>query len=102
MEDTQNDCWVSIGSYWEMSIKLNSGKLNMHGLSLSAFIANVQVHGFKTLAISHQHVVENSKLSFFHRDPFDRLIIAQAISQNMSVISNDIAFDGYPAVNRIW
>ena len=101
MEDEDNDCFVSMASFWEISIKMNLGKLNINNLMLSEFIDEVVENGFPTLDIRRDHLLENGKLPFFHRDPFDRLIIAQAISENMMVISSDPAFDLYP-IQRIW
>ena len=101
MEDTNNICFVSMASFWEMSIKINLGKLTINGLSLSEFIEEVSENDFKTLDIRLNHILENERLPLFHRDPFDRLIIAQAIAENMPVISSDAAFDLYP-ITRIW
>lgn len=101
MEDEDNDCFVSMASFWEISIKMNLGKLNINNLMLSEFMDEVAENGFPTLDIRRDHVLENEKLPLLHRDPFDRLIIAQAISESMVVISSDPAFDLYP-VQRIW
>jgi PIN domain nuclease of toxin-antitoxin system len=101
MEDEDNDCFVSMASFWEISIKMSLGKLNINNLTLSEFMNEVVENGFPTLDIRRDHVLENEKLPFFHRAPFDRLIIAQAISENMMVISSDPAFDLYP-IQRIW
>lgn len=61
----------------------------------------VSDNDFLTLDIRRDHILENEKLSLYHRDPFDRLIIAQAIVEEMPVVSNDVIFDAY-AVSRIW
>ena len=101
MEDDNNVCFVSMATFWEMSIKINLGKLNVNGLSLAEFMDEVADNDFKTLEIQRNHVLENVNLPLHHRDPFDRLIIAQAISENMQIVSSDSAFDAY-AVTRIW
>ena len=101
IENEDNECFVSMASFWEMSIKMSLGKLNINNLTLSQFLDEVTENGFLTLDIRPDHVVENEKLPLFHRDPFDRLIIAQAISENMVIISSDVAFDLYP-IHRIW
>ncbi len=101
MEDTGNDCFISMASFWEISIKINLGKLDIKGLSLQAFMDEVSDNDFLTLDIRRDHILENEKLSLYHRDPFDRLIIAQAIAEEMPVVSNDVIFDAY-AVSRIW
>ena len=58
-------------------------------------------NGFLTLDIRREHVIENGQLPLLHRDPFDRLIIAQAIVERMVVVSNDLVFDDYP-VRRVF
>jgi PIN domain nuclease of toxin-antitoxin system len=101
IEDTNNICYVSLASFWEMSIKMNLGKLVVNGLSLSEFMDEVDKNDIKMLDIKRQHILENERLPLFHRDPFDRLIIAQAITDTMHIVSSDSAFDAYP-VTRIW
>lgn len=101
IETPENDCFVSMVSFWEISIKMNLGKLNINNLTLLEFMDEVTTNGFPTLDIQRDHVLENEKLQLLHRDPFDRLIIAQAIAENMPVVSSDPAFDLYP-IQRIW
>lgn len=101
IEAPENDCFVSMASFWEISIKMNLGKLNINNLTLLEFMDEVTTNGFPTLDIQRDHVLENEKLQLLHRDPFDRLIIAQAIAENMPVVSSDPAFSLYP-VERIW
>ena len=101
MEDPTNTCFVSMASFWEMSIKINLNKLTINGLTLTEFIEEVSENDFKTLDIRHSHILENERLPLLHRDPFDRLIIAQAIAENMPIVSSDAAFDAY-TIQRIW
>lgn len=101
IEDVENTCYVSMASFWEMSIKINLGKLTVNGLTLSEFMDEVAENDFKTLDIQRPHILENERLPLFHRDPFDRLIIAQAITDTMTIVSSDDAFDAYP-ITRIW
>ncbi|MFN4255038.1 MAG: type II toxin-antitoxin system VapC family toxin [Saprospiraceae bacterium] len=101
IEDVDNTCFVSMASFWEISIKKNLGKLDIRGLPLSEFMDEVAENNFLTLDIRREHVIENERLPFFRRDPFDRLIIAQAITDNILIVSSDSAFDDYP-VRRIW
>ncbi len=84
-----------------MSIKTNLGKLNVKGLSLAEFIQEVEENGFSVLEISKAHVLQNGLLPLHHRDPFDRLIIAQASIEDWCLITSDDAFDAYD-VKRIW
>lgn len=101
MDDASNPCFVSMASFWEMSIKMNLGKLNVKGLSLDDFMKEVEEHGFSTLEISKAHILNTSALPLHHRDPFDRLIIAQALAEDWHIITSDDAFDAYE-VQRIW
>lgn len=101
IEDANNTCYVSMASFWEMSIKMNLGKLAVNGLSLAEFMDEVAQNDIETLGIQRPHILENERLPLFHRDPFDRLIIAQAITHVMPIVSSDDAFDAYP-IKRIW
>jgi len=101
LEHSENDCYVSMASFWEMSIKMNLGKLEMEGLTLEDFMDKVQANNFLNLSIRRDHILVNGQLPLHHRDPFDRLIISQALFEQMSIVSNDQAFDNYP-IQRIW
>ncbi len=101
MEDKSNECFISMATFWEISIKMNLGKLEINGLTLSEFMEETEEFSFLTLPISRDHILINGKLPFLHRDPFDRLIISQAIAEKIPVVSNDEAFDGYPVL-RVW
>ncbi|MCF8245584.1 MAG: type II toxin-antitoxin system VapC family toxin [Saprospiraceae bacterium] len=101
LDDASNSCYLSMASFWEMSIKINLGKLNIKGLSLDEFMQEVEYHGFTTLEISKAHILKNGLLSLHHRDPFDRLLIAQALVEDWHIITSDDAFDAYE-VKRIW
>lgn len=101
IEDQANECFVSMATFWEMSIKINLGKIDMDGLSLAEFMDKVDEFNFSTLNITREHVLVNGQLPLYHPDPFDRLIISQAIAEQMPVVSNDPDFDGYP-IQRIW
>ncbi len=101
IENTANQCFVSLASFWEMSIKMNLGKLAVKGLSLSEFMQEIDETTVQTLGISKAHILQNGTLPFHHRDPFDRLIISQSLVENMQIVSNDEAFDAY-GITRIW
>jgi PIN domain nuclease of toxin-antitoxin system len=95
IEKTENNCFASIASFWEMSIKLGLGKMDLEEISLQNFIKKVVQNGIEILEINENHVLVNEKLPFHHRDPFDRIIISQAIFEKMRVISTDFFFDKY-------
>ena len=91
---------VSVVSFWEITIKMHLGKLTAIG-SISDVIDKAINRGFKLLPIEREHLVVLSTLDLIHRDPFDRLIIAQAIAENMPLVSSDNVFKQYP-VKCIW
>ena len=95
LEDITNDCYVSIASLWEMSIKVGLGKLSLKVGDYAKVIDLVNENGFQILGIDFSHTLENTKLPLHHRDPFDRIIISQAIVENMDIISKDAIFDDY-------
>jgi len=83
IEDTTNTCLVSIASLWEMGIKYALGKLDVKADLKKIFELIVQ-SGLTILPITITHILTNTTLSFHHRDPFDRLIIAQAKSEGLT------------------
>lgn len=100
IEDTQNACFVSIASLWEMGIKFSLGKLELK-VGLKKIIELIEQSGLTILPISTTHIIANTKLDFHHRDPFDRLIIAQAKCEVLTVISKDKEFKTYD-IDLIW
>ncbi|MEH2319991.1 type II toxin-antitoxin system VapC family toxin [Nostoc sp.] len=97
-----NNFWVvSIASVWELQIKSQFGKLNLSS-SLPNFIETQQrVNNLQLLPIELTHIYALEGLPSHHRDPFDRILIAQAIVEEMPLLSIDAVFDVYP-VQRIW
>jgi PIN domain nuclease of toxin-antitoxin system len=89
--------YISIATFWEVTIKLSLNKLKLQ-VSLDALF---DLKGYEHLNISIQHLLQLQNLEFHHRDPFDRIIIAQALSEKMTIISNELIFDKYK-VKRIW
>lgn len=101
INDGNNEVLLSLASVWEMAIKQSIGKLNL-SLPLQTFVEQqVNLNDFQLLSISIGHLAVVATLPLHHRDPFDRLLIAQAIVEKISLISADVAFDGY-AVQRSW
>ena len=95
IEDRRNQVYVSAASLWEMTIKMSIGKLDL--MDDLATIENVlKLQGIPILSIQTLHLQCLLGLPFHHRDPFDRLIIAQAISENMTLVSHDTEFFAYP------
>lgn len=99
--DEGNEILLSIAGIWEMAIKTGLKKLIIPGC-LSDFVKeHVIANNIKILNISLSHIYRLETLQYHHRDPFDRLIISQAIEENIPIISSDNRFDQYE-INRIW
>lgn len=96
-----NDCFLSMASCWEMSIKSSLGKLKL-AKSLEKFvIEQLSANSFSLLNIELRHAAKIGKMPFHHRDPFDRLLIAQALTEKMTLVSVDQEFKTY-GVKLIW
>lgn len=99
--NAENEILFSIASLWELAIKSSIGKISFKK-DLDEFIEeHVKGNNIEILGIKLPHVLRIEKLLFHHRDPFDRLIIAQAIENNLMILGNDKIFDKYK-VKRIW
>jgi PIN domain nuclease of toxin-antitoxin system len=96
-----NEILFSIASIWEMAIKQSTGKLNL-GVPYIGFIEEqMRLNNIELLPISLNHIELVITLPFHHRDPFDRILIAQAIAEDILLISADSVFALYP-VQRMW
>jgi PIN domain nuclease of toxin-antitoxin system len=101
IEDPGNEKLISPASYWEIAIKISLKKYTL-SQPYEAFIQKgIADNGFIMLPIEPKHTAALITLPFHHRDPFDRLIIAQATVEQIAVISGDAAFADY-AVSCIW
>jgi len=83
-----------------MMTLMNLGKLELSG-DIETMIGKLYKNGFEILPIIPQHLITLSSLDYYHRDPFDRLIISQGISEKIKIVSSDSMFDNYNIV-RIW
>jgi PIN domain nuclease of toxin-antitoxin system len=101
IENQGNEILVSAASGWEIATKVRLGKLPTGRELIDDFDNYLRQVGFETLAITFQHAVRAGNLAGEHRDPFDRMLISQAQSENLSIISNDRIFDLYH-VARVW
>jgi len=101
IENISNQRFISIATLWEISIKVSIGKLNL-GLTLTELVEQ-EVYGnaIEILEISSQHLDELVKLPFHHKDPFDRLIIAQSLVEDTTLVSKDAAFQNY-SIKLLW
>jgi len=99
--EKENTIYLSMASIWEISIKVSLNKLEIKS-SLETFVEkHIIGNDIHLLNIELEHVYPLVKLPFHHRDPFDRLIVSQAIYEKMPIISSDKNFDLY-SVKRIW
>ena len=92
--------YVSAAVAWEIAIKVNLGKLNAHSL-ISDFSQQIKREGFNDLSINLEQATRAGFLAMHHRDPFDRLLIAQAEDLNTPILSADTLFDPY-GIKRLW
>jgi len=101
IEDRTNERLLSIASFWEMAIKASLGRLTLT-LSFADLVAE-HVHGnvIELFEILPPHLDVLTTLPFYHKDPFDRMLIAQSQAENMPILSRDSAFDDY-AIRRLW
>jgi len=96
----KNNAYISIATLWEVAIKLSINKLTFDG-GIEHFIEIVEDNGFSLLGISTDHIKKVTELPFIHRDPFDRIIIAQSMVENMTIITVDENIQKYD-VNVAW
>ena len=98
--ERSNRLVVSIASFWEITIKTSIRKLTIPE-NIAGLMDKTLANGFQILPIEREHLIVLSNLDLIHRDPFDRIIIAQSIAENMPLVSSDDVFKQYP-VNCIW
>jgi PIN domain nuclease of toxin-antitoxin system len=97
----ENECLLSLASVWEMSIKSALGKLKLTTPVQRYVTEHVAANGFRLLDIQFGHVCRVESLPSHHSDPFDRLLIAQGLVEEMPIITADAVFAKY-GTKRIW
>jgi PIN domain nuclease of toxin-antitoxin system len=100
LEDPSNTLRFSIASLWEISIKLGLGKLSLQN-SFSELEEVLQQLKIEVLPITFSDTECYLNLPLHHRDPFDRILVAQAINHSLVLVSRDVAFDAYD-LQRLW
>ena len=101
IESAENEVFIEIGCLWEMVIKISLGKLRL-AMPLETVIGEIlHEQRITVLPIAPAHLLRLATLPFHHRDPFDRLLAAQASMEMMSVASRDDTLDAY-GVPRLW
>lgn len=101
VSDLSNRAFYSVVSLWEIAIKVGLKKLHLQRPIEVMFPEIEKRAPDLRLPLLTPHLLEYTRLPFYHRDPFDRMIVAQALSENLSVISSDPALDAY-GIRRIW
>lgn len=97
----RNTVLVSAASAWEVTTKVRLGKLSGAAELAADFASFIETEGFEPLPISLAHAARAGLLTAAHKDPFDRMLIAQAQAENLALVSNETRFDAF-GVCRIW
>jgi len=99
--NSENQIFISLASLWEMAIKINLNKLSINE-PLKDFVKNqIKSNDINILDIKTKHILLLENLPYYHKDPFDRLIISQSINEQIPLLSFDKVFDKY-SIKRIW
>ena len=99
--DVNNECFLSLASCWEMAIKSSLGKLRL-AKPVGRFVTEqLAANSFTLLNIELRHAAKVEKLPFHHRDPFDRLLVAQAVTEKLIIVTADSGFSNY-GVRILW
>ncbi len=101
VESAEHRKFVSTASIWEIAIKVSIGKMSLAEPFNYLFPRQLQINGFELLPIAIEHSSLVTTLPFHHRDPFDRMLVAQSLVEEMPIVSIDAAFDRY-SVDRRW
>ncbi|MBF0227653.1 MAG: type II toxin-antitoxin system VapC family toxin [Desulfobacterales bacterium] len=100
LENSNNDIFISIASFWEISIKLSLSKLILD-IPFELLFDEAKDLNIQILHINKEHLMILKELPFHHKDPFDRLLIAQSIQENLTIVTADSYFKSY-SVKTLW
>ena len=100
LSDPSNHLYFSSASIWEISIKESLGKKDFK-VSSKKLHGGLIENGYKEIKVSALHAMEVIKLPFIHRDPFDRILVATAIWENMPLLTNDSTLSPYHSLVRV-
>lgn len=95
------DTWFSVASLWEVLIKARIGKIRLPQPTGPFVISKLQLNGVRILQITRDHVLRIESLPDHHRDPFDRMLIAQSLEEKLPLVTADRVFARYP-LELIW
>ena len=97
----EHELVFSLVSLWEIAVKMKIGRLNTVGSSVAYIRDEMAEYGMELLPIRYEHILELERLPLHHSEPFDRLLIAQAIAESLPILTHDSKFPAYP-VKLIW
>ncbi len=101
ISNAENTIYLSAVSGWEIAIKARLGKLELPDAGMKIVLEQVQENDFSILPVSLQHTIQVFDLPPIHRDPFDRMLISQAIFENIEIITNNRMIENYQ-VETLW
>ena len=101
ISDPKNDVFVSPATYWEIAIKVSIGKYILTAPFEDFVRHGIEDNDFEILPIEIRHAARAAALPFQHKDPFDRMLIAQSQVEGLTLVSNEALFDAY-GVKRLW
>lgn len=101
LKSNEHELVFSLVSLWEIAVKMKLGKLNTLGSSVAYIRDEMDAYGMELLPIRYEHILQLEALPSHHSDPFDRLLIAQAIAESLPILTSDMKFREYP-VKALW
>ena len=101
IRDPANDILISPASYWEIAIKIQTRKYFLPQPYFAFMTDQIAINQFDILPVELKHTSELTTMFAHHKDPFDRLLVAQAIAENIPLVSADSSLDKYP-IQRLW
>jgi PIN domain nuclease of toxin-antitoxin system len=101
LRSDEHELFFSLVSLWEIAIKIKTGKLNALGSSVAYIRDEMENYSMHLLPIRYEHILQLETLPAHHSDPFDRLLIAQAITESLPILTHDEKFTLYP-IKVIW
>ena len=100
IKNIDNNCFISIASIWDIAIKISLKRLDINS-GFKNLVKVIEENKFEILPVTFEHIQYLLDLDYYHRDPFDRMIIAQGLSEKVSIITKDQNFNKYE-VEIIW
>lgn len=95
LEDKSNTLFLSLASIWELQLKIQNGKFSFPKLLPEIIQGQQEINDLRILPITPEHIYELKNLPFHHKDPFDRLLIAQSIVEDFTLVTDDPKFSDY-------